>query len=73
MVVKIIEIFEPKNKTKKDDLFKSVKEFGKKIEEYPNTSTFITIEDAMISGAKIFLIEGEKRENKEIQRDFIEV
>ena len=71
-MVKIIKVFEPEGKDGKDDLFKSVKDFGEKIEEYPNTSTFITINDALASGAKIFLIKGEKKEDTEIQRDFVE-
>lgn len=71
-MVKIIKVFESKGKDEDDNLLKSVKDFGKKIEEYPNTSSFITIQDAMASGAKIFLIKGEKKENKEIQREFIE-
>jgi len=71
-MVRVTKIFEPEGKDKKDDLFKSVKEFGEKIEEYPNTSTFITIKDAMTSGSEIFLIDDETEESPDIQRDFIE-
>lgn len=71
-MVRVTKIFEPEGKDEQDDLFKSVKEFGETIEEYPNTSTFITIRDAMTSGAEIFLIDGEVEESPKIHRDFIE-
>jgi hypothetical protein len=72
-MVKMTKVLNGKKKTSKDELFRAVKELSKKIGEYPNTSTFITVEDAMTTGSDIFLITGrpEEKEKENIEREFI--
>ena len=70
-MVEIRKIFDNKKIKSQKDLCKSVKELSEKIGEYPNTSTFITIEDAINTGSDISIIEGADNPDSEIQRDFI--
>lgn len=73
-MVKIIKVFNPEKKMNEDSLLKKVKEVSERIGEYTNSSTFITVQDALSSGSEIFLIEDDKSDKDlEVQRDFINV
>jgi len=73
-MVEIEEVFEPdKGVEEKDELLKAVKKFSEKIGESSGTSTFITVEDAINSKSKIFLIKKEDSEEAPVERDFVEV
>jgi hypothetical protein len=70
-MVEIKKIFDAKELTEEKDSCKLAKEFSEKIGEYPNTSTFIAIEDAINTGSDISLIEDGDNSESDIQRDFI--
>jgi KaiC/GvpD/RAD55 family RecA-like ATPase len=70
-MVEIRKIFDGEEMSSNPDLCKLAKEFGEKVGEYPNSSTFITIEDASKSSSDISLIENENNSESEVQRDFI--
>jgi len=70
-MVEMKKIFDGKKRENKEDMCKSVKEFSEKIGEYPNTSTFITVGDAIKAGSDIFIIRKESDKKSDIQRDFV--
>lgn len=70
-MVEIKKIFDIKELKGEKDSCKLAKKFSDKIGEYPNTSTFIAIEDAINTGSDISIIENDDGSELEIQRDFI--
>ncbi len=71
-LVEFEKVFEPNGRSDEDELFKAVKEVSEKIGESSGTSTFITVEDALISGSIIFLIKKEMAEDSPVERNFID-
>jgi hypothetical protein len=73
-MVEFEKVFEPDFRIEqKDQLFKAVRELSEKIGESSGTSTFITMEDALNTGSKIFLIKNEPSKESHVERNFIEV
>jgi len=70
-MVEIKKIFGIKELSEEKDSCRLAKEFSEKVGEYPNTSTFIAIEDAINTGSDISLIENDDNSELEVQRDFI--
>ena len=72
-MVGIKEIINIKELSEEKDSCRLAKKLSEEIGEYPNTSTFIAIEDAINTGSDISIIEDNDKSEIDIQRDFIAV